>query len=72
MASRLQDVIQRGASEDRPEAADVAEGTLYYSTDLATTERSNGEIWESFADSSSSLTARIKAIEDILRANKLM
>ena len=50
MASRLQDVIQRGPSGSKPQAAAVAPGTLYYSTDSHTTERSNGSIWESFAD----------------------
>src|SRR5882672_6877439 len=42
MASRLQDVIQRGTAAARPLATAVAPGTLYYSTDTATTDRSGG------------------------------
>jgi hypothetical protein len=53
MASRLQDVIQRGLAADRPVATDVAPGTLYYSTDTSVTERSDGSTWESYADASS-------------------
>lgn len=52
MASRLQDVILRGTSGTRPAANTVAPGTLYYSTDTATTDRSNGTIWETYADTS--------------------
>lgn len=53
MASRLQDVILRGLAADRPAAADVAPGTLYYSTDTATTDRcsDDGTTWETYADS---------------------
>lgn len=50
MASRLQDVIARGLSTARPAATAVAPGTLYYSTDTVTTDRSNGTIWETYAD----------------------
>jgi hypothetical protein len=50
MASRLQDVIQRGLAADKPLATEVAPGTLYYSTDTATTERSDGTTWETYAD----------------------
>ena len=50
MASRLQDVIQRGLSSAKPLATAVAPGTLYYSSDTLLTERSNGTIWESFND----------------------
>lgn len=51
MASRLQDVIQRGLAAARPLATAVADGTLYYSTDTATTDRSNGTTWQTYADS---------------------
>jgi len=37
-----------GISIDRPEPADVLPGTLYFSTDTVTLERSNGVIWEPF------------------------
>jgi len=50
MASRLQDVILRGLAASRPLATAVAPGTLYYSTDTATTDRSDGTIWETYAD----------------------
>jgi len=50
MASRLQDVILRGLSANKPLAADVAPGTLYYSADTLVTERSNGTAWESYND----------------------
>lgn len=50
MASRLQDVILRGTSGARPAANTVAPGTLYYSTDTATTDRSDGVNWQTYAD----------------------
>jgi len=49
MASRLQDVILRGLTVDKPLATLVAPGTLYFSTDADATERSNGTIWESYS-----------------------
>lgn len=57
MASRLQDVIQRGTAAARPLATAVAPGTLYYSTDTVTTDRSNGTIWETFADAAASVSS---------------
>lgn len=48
MASRLQDVVQRGTRVGQPLATDVAEGTLYFVTDELLTERSNGTIWQSY------------------------
>jgi len=53
MASRLQDVIQRGLAAARPLATAVAPGTLYFSTDTSVTERSNGTTWESYTDTAS-------------------
>ena len=49
MASRLQDVILRGLSVDKPLATSVAPGTLYYSSDLTIIERSDGAIWDSYS-----------------------
>lgn len=51
---RLQDVILRGTAGARPLATAVSAGTLYYSTDTATTDRSNGTIWQTYADSGGS------------------
>lgn len=48
--SRLQDIIARGLAVDRPLATDVAPGTLYYSSDTAVTERSDGANWQSYSD----------------------
>ena len=56
MASRLQDVIQRGLAAARPVATTVAPGTLYYSTDTSVTERSDGTTWESYNDGGTFLT----------------
>jgi hypothetical protein len=53
MASRLQDVILRGTAASRPLATAVAPGTLYYATDTATTDRSDGTTWQTFADGGS-------------------
>lgn len=50
MASRLQDVLLRGLAAARPLATAVAKGTLYYSTDTATTEQSDGTVWSTYAD----------------------
>jgi len=55
MASRLQDVILRGLAAGKPLATAVAPGTLYYSTDLSATERSDGLVWESYSGSGSSV-----------------
>jgi hypothetical protein len=46
----LEEVIIRDIRASQPAATTVAVGTLYYVTDEATTERSNGTIWESVAD----------------------
>jgi hypothetical protein len=51
MASRLQDVILRGTTAARPAANAVAPGTLYFSTDTVTTDRSDGSTWQTYADS---------------------
>jgi len=50
MASRLQDVLLRGTFAARPAATDVAKGTLYYSTDLTTTDQSDGTNWNTYTD----------------------
>lgn len=50
MASRLQDVILRGTAASRPLATVVAPGTLYFSTDTLTTDRSDGTNWQTYAD----------------------
>jgi len=39
---------RRGLAANRPNAADVLPGTLYFSTDTLVLERSNGTIWESY------------------------
>ncbi len=50
MASRLQDVLLRGTAASRPLATAVAPGTLYFSTDTTTTDRSDGTTWQTYAD----------------------
>lgn len=50
----LEDVILRGLAAARPLATDVPEGSIYYSTDLFTTERNNGAAWESITDGGTS------------------
>lgn len=39
---------RRGTAANRPGAATVLEGTLYFSTDTGVIERSNGVAWESY------------------------
>lgn len=56
MASRLQDVIQRGLAASRPAATAVAAGTLYYSTDTSVTERSDGTNWQTYSDAGAGIT----------------
>lgn len=46
----LEDVIRRGLAAARPVATSVPAGTLYYSTDTATTDRSTGLVWETYSD----------------------
>lgn len=46
----LAEVIQRGTAAARPAATAVPSGCIYYSTDTATTDRSNGTTWETIAD----------------------
>jgi len=52
VASRLQDVIQRGLASAKPAATTVAPGTLYFSTDSGVTERSDGSTWQSYGPTS--------------------
>jgi hypothetical protein len=40
---------RRGTAANRPAATDVLPGTLYYSTDTTTLERSTGVAWEVYA-----------------------
>ncbi len=49
MASRLQDVLLQGIAADRPLATDVANGTLYFSTDTEITEQSDGSTWSPYS-----------------------
>ena len=41
-----------GLSTDKPNAGDVLPGTLYYSSDTLTLERSDGSVWEPYASTS--------------------
>jgi hypothetical protein len=55
---RKTDGIHRiGLLADRPSAADVLVGTLYFSTDLSTLERSNGTAWTTYAPTATVVTA---------------
>lgn len=47
---KLEAVIQRGTSGARPAANTVPVGTLYYSTDTAATDRSDGTNWQTYSD----------------------
>ena len=40
---------RQGLAADRPAAADVLIGTLYFSTDTVTLERSNGTTWDTYS-----------------------
>ncbi len=64
MASRLQDVIQRGTAASRPLATAVAPGTLYFSTDTAIIERSDGTTWQAY--SAAAAVARTGAIQLVI------
>lgn len=57
MASRLQDVLQRGLAAARPAATAVAVGTLYFSTDTAVIEQSDGAVWQPYGTGAGSLPA---------------
>ena len=48
--ARVRDVVQRDTRANQPLATLVDVGTLFYVTDESTTERSNGTIWETYAD----------------------
>jgi len=65
MASRLQDVIQRGLASAKPLATAVAIGTLYYSTDTQVTERSDGTTWQSYNDAGTGATLPIDLTTDV-------
>lgn len=69
MASRLQDVIMRGTAATRPAANLVAPGTLYYSTDTITTDRSDGTTWQTYADAGGSSGSIINRIEMLSTGN---
>lgn len=47
---KLEEVIKRGTSGARPAASTVPIGTLYYSTDTAATDRSDGTNWQTYSD----------------------
>lgn len=55
MASRLQDVLLQGIAADRPVATDVANGTLYYSTDTEVTEQSDGSAWSPYSSTAAGM-----------------
>jgi len=61
MASRLQDVIQRGLASAKPAATTVAPGTLYFSSDTGVLERSDGSAWASYS-AASGVGANTRAI----------
>lgn len=48
--ARIRDIILRDTRANQPAATAVDVGTLYYVTDEATTERSNGTIWQTYSD----------------------
>jgi hypothetical protein len=45
---KTENILRRGLAANRPAAADVIPGTLYFSTDKGTIERSSGSAWESY------------------------
>lgn len=51
----IQYIHRRGLAAARPNAADVVVGTLYYSSDTGTLERSNGATWDLFATGGTSI-----------------
>lgn len=51
---QVSDIILRDTRANQPAATSVPVGTLYYVTDEETTERSNGTIWETYADAGGS------------------
>lgn len=48
--ARIRDIILRGTRAAQPAANTVDVGVLYYVTDEGKTERSNGSVWETYAD----------------------
>lgn len=55
---KFEELIQRGTHADRPAAADVPIGTLYYETDTDALYRSSGSAWQQYAPSGGSPAAR--------------
>lgn len=53
---KTQSTHRIGTAAQRPAAADVLEGTLYFSTDTLVLQRSNGIIWETYAGSGTAAT----------------
>lgn len=47
---KLENVILRGLAGSRPAATTVPVGALYYSTDTAATDRSDGTNWQTYSD----------------------
>jgi len=45
----VENIHRQGLAADRPAAANVLVGTLYFSTDTLTLERSNGTVWTAYA-----------------------
>jgi len=51
---KVQSIHRIGLAADKPSANDVLEGTLYFSTDTLTLERSNGSAWHVYSGSGGS------------------
>lgn len=55
-ATKPRAILRRGTRADQPDATHVAEGTVYFVTDEAVLERSNGTAWEGISPGSSGPT----------------
>lgn len=53
---KTEGIIRRGLAANRPNAADVLIGTLYFSSDTGVLERSNGATWDSYSGSGTPAT----------------
>lgn len=46
---KVEKIHRMGLAVDKPDAEDVLTGTLYFSTDTLTLERSDGSVWTAYA-----------------------
>jgi hypothetical protein len=70
--SLFKNLVTRGLRSAQPAATAVPEGTLYYVTDEAVTERSSGTVWQTMSDGVANDAITYAKMQNISAASKLL